>query len=116
MDQPAIRELVPVFLTPSSWSEPVKLNELFQIIESRKKEMPEGSYTARLFDAGQDEILKKVGEETIEVLLAAKGQGNQRLVQEMADLFYHVLVLLVARDLSLAEVEAELERRHQGLS
>jgi phosphoribosyl-ATP pyrophosphohydrolase len=116
MDQLAIRELVPVFLTPSSWSDTVKLNELFQIIESRKKEMPEGSYTARLFNAGQDEILKKVGEETMEVLLAAKGQGEQRLVEEMGDLFYHMLVLLAAHDLSLADVEAELERRHQGLS
>jgi phosphoribosyl-ATP pyrophosphohydrolase len=110
------RDPVRVFSIPSSWSDIVMLKELFQIIESRKSEMPEESYTARLIDAGQDEILKKVGEETMEVLLAAKGQGDQRLVEEMADLFYHMLVLLAAHDLSLADVEAELERRHQGLS
>lgn len=90
------------------------LDELFDIIENRKAELPEGSYTAQLLDAGEDEILKKIGEETMEVLLAAKGQGDQRLVEEMADLFYHALVLLSARDLSLADIEAELRRRHHG--
>jgi phosphoribosyl-ATP pyrophosphohydrolase len=93
----------------------MKLNELFDIIEKRKKDRPEGSYTSRLLAAGQDEILKKVGEEAMEVLLAAKGQGDQRLVEELADLFYHALVLLAAYDLSLADVEVELERRHRGL-
>jgi phosphoribosyl-ATP pyrophosphohydrolase len=93
----------------------MKLNELFDIIEKRKKDRPEGSYTSRLLTAGQDEILKKVGEEAMEVLLAAKGQGDQRLVEELADLFYHALVLLAAYDLSLADVEVELERRHRGL-
>ena len=63
--------------------------------------------------AGEDEILKKVGEETMEVILAAKGQGDQRLIEEVADLFYHTLVLLVARDMSLADVESELARRHK---
>ena len=57
-------------------------------------------------------MVKKVGEEAIEVVLAVKGQGNQRVVEEMADLYYHSLVLLAARGLSLADVEAELERRH----
>jgi phosphoribosyl-ATP pyrophosphohydrolase len=90
------------------------LDELFDIIENRKIDMPEGSYTAQLFDAGEDEILKKIGEETMEVLLAAKGQGDQRLVEEMADLFYHALVLLSARNLSLVDIEAELRRRHHG--
>ena len=90
------------------------LDELFDIIENRNAELPEGSYTAQLFGAGEDEILKKIGEETMEVLLAAKGQGDQRLVEEMADLFYHALVLLSARDLSLADIEAELRRRHHG--
>jgi phosphoribosyl-ATP pyrophosphohydrolase len=90
------------------------LDELFYIIENRKIDMPEGSYTAQLFDAGEDEILKKIGEETMEVLLAAKGQGDQRLVEEMADLFYHALVLLSARNLSMADIEAELRRRHHG--
>ena len=76
--------------------------------------MPEGSYTATLFSKGEDEILKKVGEETMEVILAAKGQGDQRLVEEVADLFYHTLVLLAARNLTLRDVEGELEQRHRG--
>ena len=91
----------------------MKLDLLLSVLETRKKEAPAGSYTARLLANGEDEILKKVGEETMEVILAAKGQGDRRLVEEVADLFYHTLVLLVARDLSLEDVEQELERRHQ---
>lgn len=89
------------------------LTELFEIIESRKQERPQGSYTAELFDAGEDEILKKVGEEAMEVILAAKGQGRQRLIEETADLFYHTLVLLAYKDVSLSDVEGELRRRHR---
>ena len=71
------------------------------------------SYTARLLAAGEDEIVKKVGEEAVEVILAAKGQGDARLIEESADLVYHLLVLLLSRDLSWADVEAELDRRRQ---
>ena len=92
----------------------MKLADLFMIIETRKVELPEGSYTAKLLSKGEDEVLKKVGEETMEVILAAKGQGDQRLVEEIADLFYHVLVLLAARGLNLDDVEGELEQRHRG--
>lgn len=88
------------------------LEELFQTIEDRKANPVEGSYTNRLLEAGEDEILKKVGEEAVEVILAAKAQGNQRLIEEIADLYYHSLVLLAARDLTLADVQAELARRH----
>ena len=88
------------------------LNELFGIIEDRKTNPVEGSYTNRLLREGEDKILKKIGEEAIEVILAAKAQGDQRVVEEIADLFYHALVLLAARELSLADVEAELRRRH----
>jgi phosphoribosyl-ATP pyrophosphohydrolase len=88
------------------------LNELFEIIENRKANPIEGSYTARLMSAGEDKILQKVGEEAVEVILAAKGQGDQRLVEEVADLFYHTLVLLSARDIGLIEVESELRQRH----
>jgi len=88
------------------------LAELFSIIEDRKAHPVEGSYTHRLLSAGEDEILKKVGEEAMEVILAAKGQGDSRVVEEVADLFYHTLVFLASRDLSLADVEAELRRRH----
>jgi phosphoribosyl-ATP pyrophosphohydrolase len=88
------------------------LQELFTIIQDRQAHPREGSYTARLLAGGQDVILKKVGEEAMVVILAAKGQGDQRLVEEVADLFYHTLVLLAQRGLSLDNVEAELRRRH----
>ncbi len=90
------------------------LEELFQIIEDRKANPQPGSYTAKLLAAGEDEIIKKIGEEAVEVILAVKGQGDQRVIEEIADLYYHTLVLLSARDLSLADVEAELRRRHHG--
>ena len=88
------------------------LNDLFEIIQDRKKLQPQGSYTWQLLQAGQDAILKKVGEEAVEVILAGKGQGNQRLVEEVADLFYHTLVLLSANNLTLGDVEDELRQRH----
>lgn len=89
------------------------LPELFAIIEDRKQHPLPGSYTTSLFNEGEDEILKKVGEEAMEVILAAKGQTNARLVEELADLYYHSLVLLAYRGLTLDDVEAELRRRHQ---
>ncbi len=89
------------------------LPELFDIVQSRKDNPPPGSYTAKLFAAGEDEMVKKVGEEAVEVILAVKGQGDERVISEVADLFYHTLVLLAARNLTLADVETELERRHK---
>ena len=89
------------------------LNELYEIINDRKNHPTPGSYTAKLFSQGEDEIIKKVGEEAIEVVLAAKGQGKQRLIEEVADLAYHVLVLLAASQVTPGEVTAELERRHR---
>jgi phosphoribosyl-ATP pyrophosphohydrolase len=94
----------------------VTLPELFELIRSRRENAPPGSYTARLFAAGEDEIVKKIGEEAVEVILAVKGQGDARVVSEIADLYYHSLVLLAARGLSLADVEAELGRRHEAAS
>jgi phosphoribosyl-ATP pyrophosphohydrolase len=88
------------------------LNELFTLIEDRKAHPVDGSYTNRLLADGEDKILKKIGEEAVEVIVAAKGQGDQRVAEETADLLYHVLVLLAARGQSLADVEAELRRRH----
>jgi phosphoribosyl-ATP pyrophosphohydrolase/phosphoribosyl-AMP cyclohydrolase len=89
------------------------LDELFAVILDRKANRPADSYTAELLDAEEDEILKKVGEEAMEVVLAAKGQGDERLVSEIADLTYHVLVLLAARGLDLADVRAELAKRRR---
>ena len=90
------------------------LDQLFEIIEDRKANPQPDSYTAKLLAAGEDEIVKKIGEEAVEVILAVKGQGDQRVIEEIADLYYHTLVLLSARGLSLADVEAELRERHQG--
>jgi phosphoribosyl-ATP pyrophosphohydrolase len=89
------------------------LDQLFEIIENRKANPTPESYTARLFSDGEDRILQKVGEETVEVILAAKGQGKERIIEEVADLFYHMLVLLVEKKLSLKDIENELLRRHQ---
>ena len=88
------------------------LMKLFTIIEDRKVNPRPGSYTLQLIEAGEDSILQKIGEETVEVLLAAKAQGDQRVIEEIADLFYHSLVLLSFRGLSLQQVEDELARRH----
>ncbi len=88
------------------------LDELFAVILDRKENPTPGSYTAKLLADG-DEALKKVGEEAIEVVLAGKGQSDQRLVEESADLLYHLLVLLAFRGLTLDAVRAELARRRR---
>ena len=87
------------------------IESLFETIESRKNNPPPGSYTASLFEKGENEILKKIGEESIEVIIAAKGEGDQRVLYEMADLIYHSLVLLAERGLNWTDVEQELARR-----
>lgn len=92
------------------------LARLFEIIKDRQANPRSDSYTNRLLQGGQDTILQKVGEEAIEVILAAKGQGNDRLVSELADLTYHCLVLLALHELSPEDVAAELERRHHPRS
>ena len=88
------------------------LSDLFEIILDRKAHPQPGSYTNQLLQVGTDAILQKVGEESVEVILAAKSQGKQRLVEEVSDLFYHTLVLLADQGVSLQEIEAELTRRH----
>ena len=91
----------------------VVLHELFDTILDRQAHPRPGSYTAKLLQAGEDEILKKTGEEAMEVILAAKAQGDERLVSEVGDLVYHLLVLLASRGLSLTDVEKELVRRRR---
>ena len=93
--------------------ETFKLDNLFAVIEGRKGSKPSNSYTASLFAAGEEKIGKKIVEETVEVLLAARSEGDQRLIEESADLIYHLFVMLAARGLTLTQVEAELARRHQ---
>ena len=87
------------------------LHQLWTTIEQRKQQRPAGSYTVRLLEAGENEILKKIGEEAVEVIIAAKGEGDGRVLYEMAELIYHAMVLLAARDLTWNDVEAELVRR-----
>ncbi|NLX08490.1 MAG: phosphoribosyl-ATP diphosphatase [Chloroflexi bacterium] len=89
------------------------LARLFAVIEDRKAHPQPESYTNRLLDLGEDEIIKKIGEEAVEVILAVKGQGDERVISELADLTYHCLVLLAQRGLSPQDVAAELERRHR---
>ena len=86
---------------------------LFDIIEDRKSTPTEKSYTASLFKEGLPRIAQKIGEESTEVVVAALAQDDQRLIEEVADLVYHTLVLLSARGLSPAQVLAELEKRHK---
>jgi phosphoribosyl-ATP pyrophosphohydrolase/phosphoribosyl-AMP cyclohydrolase len=94
-------------------SQTTVLDQLAQVIQDRKQNPRPGSYTAQLFERGLGEIAKKVGEESIEVIVAALSQSDERLVSETADLMYHSLVLLAARGVSLAQVEAELEKRRK---
>ncbi|HEV7860634.1 MAG TPA: bifunctional phosphoribosyl-AMP cyclohydrolase/phosphoribosyl-ATP diphosphatase HisIE [Pyrinomonadaceae bacterium] len=87
------------------------LERLYALILNRREERPEGSYTTYLFDEGLDKILKKVGEEAAETIIAAKNEDAGLLVNEASDLIYHLVVLLVERGVTLADVRAELERR-----
>lgn len=87
-------------------------DELFSVIQERQANPSSGSYTVKLL-ADVDEALKKVGEEAIEVVLAGKGQSDERLVSEAADLIYHLLVVLAARHVTLDDVRAELARRRK---
>ncbi|MBX7058126.1 MAG: phosphoribosyl-ATP diphosphatase [Leptospirales bacterium] len=88
--------------------------ELENLLRRRKAELPEGSYTARLFREGLDRILKKVGEEAGEVIIAAKNNDREELIHETADLVFHLQVMLVERGLSIQEIEAALRKRHAG--
>ena len=90
------------------------LHALYQLIESRERERPSGSYTTYLFNEGIDKILKKVGEESAETIIAAKNDERERLASEVSDLLYHLVVLLVARGVSLEEIARELKQRRSG--
>jgi phosphoribosyl-ATP pyrophosphohydrolase len=92
----------------------MSLQWLFDVIEDRKNNPTEKSYTASLFAEGLPKIAQKVGEESAEVIVAALAQDDQRLIEEVADLTYHALVLLSARGLTPAQVLAELEKRHKN--
>ena len=89
--------------------------QLTATIESRKTASPDSSYVAKLFHKGVDSILKKVGEEATEVVIAAKDEHREQIVYESADLMFHLMVMLAQYDLTLADVAGELARR-EGLS
>ena len=92
--------------------EKFRLEGLYQLLEGRKKELPEGSYTTYLFQKGLDKILKKVGEESTEVIIAGKAQDKAETVYEIADLAYHVLVLMVELGITVEDIREELASRH----
>ena len=107
--------------TDSCFNDPVYISEdrndfsydgLMELIRGRKTEKKEGSYTTYLFEKGLDKILKKVGEESTEVIIAAKDRDREETIYEIADLAYHVMVLLVEAGISLEEIRDELARRH----
>ncbi len=89
------------------------VEELFGLIEERKKLLPHNSYTTSLFEDGEEKILAKVAEESAEVIVAAKSEGRQRLIEELADLQYHLMVLMAEKNLTLGDVEEELKKRNQ---
>ena len=85
---------------------------MYQLIAGRKTNPKEGSYTTYLFEKGLDKILKKVGEECTEVIIAGRKEDREETVYEIADLAYHVMVLMVQSGITLEDVTRELEKRH----
>ena len=88
------------------------MDGLYELLEGRKKDMPEGSYTTYLFQKGIDKILKKVGEESTEVIIAGKANDKKETVYEIADLAYHIMVMMVEMGISVDDVRKELASRH----
>ncbi|MGM9653209.1 MAG: bifunctional phosphoribosyl-AMP cyclohydrolase/phosphoribosyl-ATP diphosphatase HisIE [Eubacteriales bacterium] len=99
-------------LYDSGAQEPFSLDVLTELIRGRKDEKKEGSYTSYLFEKGIDKILKKVGEESTEVIIAGKAGDKKETVYEIADLVYHVLVLMIEMGISTDDIMAELASRH----
>lgn len=91
--------------------EGMNLEELYEIIENRKKKMPEGSYVASLFKEGRDRIIQKVGEEVVEAIIAAKNENRKRIISEVADLIFHLLVMLSLFNITPSDILKELDKR-----
>lgn len=100
------------YLFVSETKKPFAIEELYQMLKGRKEQPKEGSYTTYLFEKGLDKILKKIGEECTEVIIEAKGECKSGTVYEIADLAYHVLVLMVEMGISMQEIFEELSKRH----
>ena len=91
-----------------------EVRQLYDLIAIRKETRPEGSYTTRLFNEGIDKIAKKLGEEAVEIVIAAKNDSTQRIVEETADLLYHLMVTLVEKGVTLEEIREELQKRQKS--
>lgn len=100
----------PVWQSPNL--HPFSLQELYILLKARKEDKPEGSYTSYLFEKGIDKILKKVGEECTEVIIAGKADDKKETVYELADLAYHAMVLMVQMGITVEDVRNELAARH----
>lgn len=100
-----------VYVSPDQ-PQPFSVEGLYELLQGRKEQLPEGSYTTYLFQKGLDKILKKVGEESTEVIIAGKAQDKAETIYEIADLMYHVMVLMVEMGISVEDVMAELASRH----
>lgn len=87
------------------------IDKLYKIIKDRKQKMPDGSYVASLFTKGTDHIIQKVGEEAVEVVIATKNSDRKRIIEESADLIFHLLILFTNKDITLVQIEEELEKR-----
>ena len=90
------------------------IRELYKIIESRRNSDESTSYTKQLLDRGLDRVIQKVGEESVEVVIAAKNDENDEFIGEVADLVYHLLVLLVTKDIKITDIERRLQERHDN--
>ena len=91
----------------------MNIKNLYKIINDRKLKMPKDSYVASLFRLGEDRIIQKVGEEATEVIIATKNKNKQRIISEVSDLLFHLLILLNAFDINISDVEEELEGRRK---
>ena len=102
------------FMNPVFGEEKKKfaLEDLYALLQQRKRDLPEGSYTTYLFQKGLDKILKKVGEECTEVIIAGKANDKAETIYEISDLVYHVMVLMIEMGISLEDINAELASRH----
>lgn len=89
------------------------VEQLYEVIEERKNNPIEGSYTSYLFEKGIDKILKKVGEETTEVIIASKNNNKDEEVSEMCDLIYHLMVLMVNQGVAIEDIAQELDKRRE---
>lgn len=89
------------------------LQKLAEIIKGRKENLPENSYTTKLFKEGENRIIQKFGEEAVETMIAAKNNDKEEIINEVSDLLYHLLVLLEEKEIKLSEVIANLEERHK---